>query len=221
MASNDPKNAASAGITGTSGTPVKTPGTPVKTLTSRPGAKTARQSGAFRVADLATRTPTTFDLQPDTRIRTAIARDLDVRDVRKLRFAGQIVPLGKRGWRLTATMGATIVQSCVITLDPVTTRIDEEVQRHYVPAADIDSPEAGSEIEMPQDDTIEALSDTISAFDAMIEALTLALPLYPRADGVELGEAVFAQDGATPLRDDDLKPFAGLAGLRNRLDKND
>ena len=32
----------------------------------------------------------------------------------------------------------------------------------------------------------------------------------------ELGEAVFAEDGAEPLRDADLKPFAALAALKNK-----
>ena len=44
-------------------------------------------------------------------------------------------------------------------------------------------------------------------------ALALALPLYPRAAGVELGEAVFTEPGLAPLREGDLKPFAALAGL--------
>jgi hypothetical protein len=29
---------------------------------------------------------------------------------------------------------------------------------------------------------------------------------------------VFAEDGVTPLRDEDTKPFAGLAALRDRLE---
>ena len=51
----------------------------------------------------------------------------------------------------------------------------------------------------------------------MVESLELALPLYPRAPGAELGEAVFAAPGAEPLKDVDLRPFAGLSALRDRL----
>ena len=50
-----------------------------------------------------------------------------------------------------------------------------------------------------------------------LEALALALPPYPRAPGASLGEAVFAEQGVALLRDDDLRPFSGLASLAERL----
>ena len=52
-----------------------------------------------------------------------------------------------------------------------------------------------------------------------IEALALALPLYPRARGAEFAEAVFAAPGVAPLKSEDLKPFAGLAALADKLKK--
>lgn len=66
---------------------------------------------------------------------------------------------------------------------------------------------------IPSDDTQEALPEVIDAASVAIEALALALPMYPRAPGVELGEAVFTEPGKAALREGDLKPFAGLAGL--------
>ncbi len=54
----------------------------------------------------------------------------------------------------------------------------------------------------------------------MFEALTLALPLYPRADGADLGEPVFTEPGKRPLTDEDARPFAGLKDLRDRLKKD-
>ena len=35
--------------------------------------------------------------------------------------------------------------------------------------------------------------------------------------GAALGEAVFAAQGVAPLRDEDLRPFSGLASLAERL----
>ena len=46
-----------------------------------------------------------------------------------------------------------------------------------------------------------------------IEALALALPLYPRAPGVDLGQVLAGPPGENPLTEADLKPFAGLAKL--------
>ena len=107
-------------------------------------------------------------------------------------------------------MAATVVQPCSVTLDPVTTRLREAVRRHFI--ADYKLPEA-DELEMPEDDSTEALPEVIDAVTVVVEALALALPLYPRAAGVELGEAVFTEPGLAPLREGDLKPFTALAGL--------
>lgn len=169
--------------------------------------------------DLSTRRPTPFELQPDAAARAAIADRLSLLALRKLRFQGEISPAGARGWALTATLGATVVQPCVVTLDPVTTRIDETVERVFMPAEYFEDLDPGSETEMPEDTSTEPLGQVISAFDVMVESLALALPLYPRADTADLGEAVFAEDGVTPLKDEDTKPFAGLAALRDALDK--
>ena len=62
---------------------------------------------------------------PDAAARGALAEELGLLDLRKLRLSGRITPDGDSGWRLDATLGATVVQPCVVTLQPVTTRIDE------------------------------------------------------------------------------------------------
>ncbi|SFS08851.1 YceD family protein [Yoonia litorea] len=170
----------------------------------------------LRIADLPNRRATDFLVEPTADERAAIAEALDIIAIRKLRFSGKLSPIGKRDWRLDAELGATVVQSCVVTLEPVSTRIDEDVSRSYLS----DLPEVLSgEVEMPEDDTQEALPESLDLAAVMIEALSLALPAYPRAEGAELGEAVFAQTGVTPLRDEDTKPFAGLAELRESLEK--
>lgn len=172
----------------------------------------------LRIADLSTRRDTTFDLAPSAPEREAVAAALDIIGVKKLTFSGTLAPVERRDWRLEGTLGATVVQPCVVTLAPVTTRIDEAVVRQYM--ADLPAPTGGEE-EMPEDDSIEELPATLDLAAVMIEALSLALPPFPRADGVALGEAVYADDGVTPLTDEDTKPFAGLAGLRDALSKKD
>ena len=74
-----------------------------------------------------------FDIAPDPREAEALARLLDARSVRKMRFAGRLTPLADGGWQLAGALGATVVQSCVVTLDPVTTRIDQPVRRTFLP----------------------------------------------------------------------------------------
>src|SRR3712207_2008905 len=88
-----------------------------------------------------------FALTPEAEGRAAVAADLGIPAVRKLRFEGRLVPEGRHDWRLEADLGATVVQECVVTLAPVTTRIDERIQRRYM--ADLPEPEMG-EAEMPE-----------------------------------------------------------------------
>jgi uncharacterized metal-binding protein YceD (DUF177 family) len=154
---------------------------------------------------------------PDAPARAAIARYLGIRDVRKLRFEGSLTPEGRRDWTLTATLGATVVQDCVVTLDPVVTRIDEPVTRRYL--ADMPEPGLG-EVEMPEDDTIEELPASLDLAAVMIEALSLALPPFPRAPGAELGQLSVTEPGSAPLDADTVRPFAGLAGLRDKLGRD-
>lgn len=174
----------------------------------------------FRQADLSHKVPTEFALRPDAETLKAMAQDLGLRDLRKLSFAGSIRAEGSRDWRLDARLGATVVQSCVVTLTPVTTRIDEEVTRRYL-AHMPDDDMAGDEVEMPEDDTIEPLAEVIDVGAAMAEALALALPLYPRAEGATLDQAQFTEPGKAPMRDEDARPFATLASLRDKLERDD
>ena len=178
---------------------------------------TALPSHPIRLSDLSNRTQTTITLAPDAPERAAIATELGILGLRKLRFDVRLDPMGKRDWALSGTLGATVVQECVVSLDPVTTRIDETVTRKYL--ADWDDPEA-AEIEMPEDDTAESLPATLDLALVMIEALSLALPPYPRSEAASLDELVVTEPGATPLTQSEMKPFAGLAGLRDALKNN-
>lgn len=170
-------------------------------------------SKPLRLADLPPRKPTRFDIKPDASTRAAIADWAGIRGVEALRLRGTLSPTGRSDWELAATLEAEVVQNCVITLVPVTTQIREEVTRRYL--ADMEMP-AAEEVEMPEDDTAEPLPAVVDLAGIALEALELSLPLYPRAEGAELGEARAAEPGTEPLTDEQLKPFAGL---RDLLDK--
>jgi len=171
---------------------------------------------ALRVAELPQNAPTPFELVPDAEARAALARALGLDGLRKLRFTGRVAAHGRDDWLLEGHLGATVVQPCVVTLEPVTTRIETDVRRLFL--AEMPEPKA-DEVEMDEDDTIEPLGAWIDPAAVMAEALALALPLYPRREGAELGEAAFTEPGQAPLRDEDVKPFAALAGLREAMKK--
>lgn len=173
----------------------------------------------IRVAELPARKPYRFDLRPDAEALSDIAKALDLVDLRKLTLKGKLEPRGKSAWALDAVLGATAVQSCVVTLAPVTTRIDIPVRRLFTDKFEDTVTE--DETEMPEDDTIEPLMPEIDLLVVASESLGLALPDYPRAEDAELEKSTFAAPDVTPMTDDDIKPFAGLADLKAKLENPD
>lgn len=182
-------------------------------------AKTQPSRSALRVSDLAQNSATRFEITPETGVMRAIADELELSSVRKMRFVGEIRAQGSADWVLTGTLGATVIQPCAVTLAPITTRIDTPVSRTFL--RDFDEDEESPEVEIPEDDSIEPLGAWIDPEAVMIEALSLATPDYPRAPGVELGEMVLTEPGKAPLTDEAARPFAGLADLQAKLGKGD
>lgn len=152
-----------------------------------------------------------FSISPDPDEAAALARLLGAQAVRKLRFAGHLVPAG-RGWALEATLGSTVVQTCVVSLEPVSTRVDETVRRTFVPGAAMPGGVAGEIVLAPEDDDeVEPLGDRIDLGRIAIEALALALPDYPRKEGAAIDPALAPDDADAP------RPFAALEALRGKL----
>ncbi|MBB4207730.1 YceD family protein [Roseinatronobacter bogoriensis] len=175
----------------------------------------------FRVSQLGGRKRHDVDIQPDAALRQQIAEMLGLEGVKKFRFKAELRPLNKSDWELVGTLGATIVQACAITLAPVTSRIDERVTRRFL--ADMPEPQA-QEIEMPEDDSVEALGAMIDASAIAIEALTLAIRPFPRAEDAKLSDQGYLEQSppdSAPLPETTHRPFAGLADLKAKLAQTD
>ena len=171
----------------------------------------------LRVADLPKARTVPVSVVPDAQSCSALAEVLGLTGLKKFRLEGTLTPVGRHDWRLEATLGATVTQPCIITLAPVSTRLDEAVTRTFL--AEPPLPSEG-ETEMPEDAGIEPLAETIDLWQIAAEALALALPPYPRAEGAEMGTFQVTEPGLSPMTDDDARPFAELAALRQKLKKN-
>jgi uncharacterized metal-binding protein YceD (DUF177 family) len=187
-----------------------------------PMARSDTSTPVLRIADLNERRPTRFELEFDTAQIRQFVEELDLVSLKKIRFKGELTAKGRDQWELTANLGATVQQACVISFVPVTTRIDDKITRRYVPEDLFEQVAEDEEIaESSGDDAMDILPAEIDLLGVFRETLLLALPDYPRADGVELGERVFTEDGVKPMRDADAKPFAGLAALKEKLEKGE
>lgn len=176
----------------------------------------------FRVSELPQNKETRFSLRPGRAFCEALASELGLIGLRKLSFAGSIRAVGKSDWELGATLGVTVIQPCVVSLAPVTTRLDAPVQRRFLASLELpDAEDDSDEIEMPEDENAEALGKYIDVEQVMVESVALNLPLYPRTEDAKLEETVFTEPGKQAMKDEDTRPFAGLAGLRNKLAEED
>lgn len=181
--------------------------------------QTPPNATALRVASLSQSTPTPFSIIPDATELAALVETLGLVGLRKLRLEGTVRPLGTADWQLTAKLGATVVQSCVVTLDPVTTRVEADVFRVFLrDYEETDEPE----VEMPEDENAEPLGVWINLAAVMEEELALALPAYPRTqESAEPTTLRVTEPGKTPMTDEQARPFAGLADFKAQLEDKD
>ncbi|WP_277023018.1 MULTISPECIES: DUF177 domain-containing protein [Paracoccus] len=163
-----------------------------------------RHPQRLRVAHLNPNSATPFHLRPDDQVCAAIATELGIDALSRLDLRGQVRAQGTDGWLLTGDLAARVTQPCVVTLKPVRTHVTDKVRIQFSPH--VTAPE-GDEAEMP-DETLEPLGNFIDLTAIMIEALSLALPEYPRAEGASL-QATAPEPEATDTR----RPFAGLDKL--------
>lgn len=179
------------------------------------------QTHLLRIADLPTRKVTRFTVTPTKAEMTRLQTELDLLGLSKVRLTGTLQAVGKSDWVLAAQLGATVVQPCTATLAPVTTRLDEDVLRRYSPDALSPDEDIPTEMEMPEDDSLEPLPQTLDLMEVLSESLVLALPLYPRATGSAPVVKTAQPKGAAPIADEALKPFAALSALRDALSDPD
>lgn len=154
-----------------------------------------------------------FDLVPDAAEQSALATALGLTGLKKMRMTGEIAPLGAQSWQLDGELGATVSQLCVISAEPVRTRIDVHIRIKFLPEGKM--PVENDETVL--DDELEPLGKIIDIGIIATEALSLEIPLYPRKEGAEMQNASATPDGQAIITDAEIKPFASLAALKEKL----
>ncbi|MGL6043831.1 MAG: YceD family protein [Sandaracinobacteroides sp.] len=123
-------------------------------------------------------------LDADPGQRLALAKRFGIAAVDRL-HAKLFVERVAGGARLTGLLEADVVQSCVVSGEPVPAAIREVLDLRFEPA-----PEA-EEIELDPDalDVLHIEGDRIDIGEAAAQSLALALEPYPRADPQTLAKA--------------------------------
>jgi hypothetical protein len=182
----------------------------------KPGPSTSQRRGSYpwsvpvRLEDVPPETGRQVTLSADALAREAVAAMAGLRELPRLDATFDVVRSGAAGLHVTGAVSATVGQTCVVTLEPVESEINEAVDLVFKPDAD-----AAASADMSLDTAepeIEPLVDGVVDLGALAtEFLILGIDPYPRKPG-----AVFE---APSTREPFAGPFAGLAALQRKPQK--
>ena len=164
------------------------------------------------ISDLLRGDVVTLTMDADDGERRVLAEFLGIPEVKSLTARVKLRAEPGRRFVLEGTVAADLVQTCVITLEPLEARVEGPIRRVY-----LDTPldEGDSDLDPFDDDAPDSVeSGTIDAGAAVCEYIALEMPPYPRAKD--------APEGGKPARNGDGEgdppannPFAVLAQLRD------
>jgi len=133
--------------------------------------------------------------------RAALARRMGLPDIMHLacefdlqRALGDVTPA-------TGHLRARVMQTCVVSLEPFETLVEEAFSLRFVPAGS-----ETMELDLDAVDEVPYVGDVLDLGEAAAEQLALALDPFPRKPGAVLPEDAGAQE--------DLGAFAALVALR-------
>jgi len=146
--------------------------------------------------------------------KLALARFLEVERLDLLEADLTLVPWRQKGVKLTGRLRAVAEQTCVVTLEPITCRYEEEFSRTFLPAERLaKQPRLEDIVDAEGDDPPDPITGGVIDVGAVVlEELALAIDPYPRKDGAEIDSRYRVEPDAV----DEARPnpFAQLSVLK-------
>ena len=152
-----------------------------------------------------------LEIEADPGEREALARRFGLASLDRLTASVSVSPLSRKLFRVEGRLEGEVVQTCVVTLDPVPARLTETFSALFGEGG----PGLAALLGTEEEDTPEPIQGgAIDLGETVAQHLSLALDPYPRKPGARLpkgyGEA--AGGGAEPRQ----SPFAALGALKKR-----
>jgi uncharacterized metal-binding protein YceD (DUF177 family) len=155
------------------------------------------------------------DVEADAAARKAMAEVAGLREVFSVRASFDVTPKRDGRFQVTGHVRARIGQTCVVTLDPIESDIDEPIDLVFAPPEQIpalsdmvdDDVESEAEISDPPEPIIGGVIDLGRL---ATDALFLAVDPYPRKPGVVFEPQIAAADPED-------HPFAALKALKGNV----
>lgn len=149
--------------------------------------------------------------------RAKLAKRYGILSLDSLTAKLELKPWRKRGVAVSGHFTAEVTQACVVTLEPLSARLEEDFKDYFLPEADMGrlaaEAEITVEIEGADPDPLEG--DQIDLGELVAEHVSLAIDPYPRKEGVEFSPppGVESQDSPAEPKEN---PFAVLEKLRGK-----
>ncbi|MFA5041641.1 MAG: DUF177 domain-containing protein [Bdellovibrionales bacterium] len=139
--------------------------------------------------------------------RKALAERFGLVDLPLLTAKVMVTPERQQKVSVSGTLNAKVVQTCIVTLEPIENSLTLEVEAFFVPAeCQKTDPKAPLEIEL--DDDSEPFSDgKIDIGELVAQTLGIGIDPYPRKKGATLGSVEFGKKA------EKQRPFAKLANV--------
>ncbi|MCV0427406.1 MAG: DUF177 domain-containing protein [Roseibium sp.] len=164
-------------------------------------------------------------VEPDAAGLKAIAAAYDLDGINELKADFVLKPYRKAGVRVVGPITATIVQTCVVSLESFESRIKLDVDRTFEPHSSKprkirDLNEDGEiEIDLETLDPPDVILDGVLDLGAVIcEELALSLDPFPRKPGVEFDGTDEDEETAPEEIEEKPSPFAALQALKDKAD---
>jgi len=176
---------------------------------------TADDTDPWRVPIVVAQIPDTGlhrEVEADAAARKAMAEVAGLREVFSMRASFDVTPKRDGRFQVTGHVRARIGQTCVVTLDPIESDIDEPIDLMFAPPeqipalADLVDEDVESEAEIP-DPPEPIVGGVIDLGRLATDALFLGVDPYPRKPGAVFEPQVTAADPED-------HPFAALKALK-------
>jgi uncharacterized metal-binding protein YceD (DUF177 family) len=165
----------------------------------------SQEFSRFIEADTVGTRPVEREISANAEERAALAARFDLVSIDRLEADFTLRRAGNGVIHVKGRVRGDVVQSCVVTLEPVPARIEEEFAADF--AAQADRPAQEEEIDFEAADPPEPIRNGhIDLGELAAEQLSLALDPYPRAPGAELPQGAGPDEPESPP----VNPFSIL-----------
>jgi uncharacterized metal-binding protein YceD (DUF177 family) len=145
----------------------------------------SQEFSRFIEADSVGAKPIERQISANAEERAALAERFELQKIDRLEAEFTLRRAGNGVIHVKGTVHGDVVQSCVVTLEPVPAKIEETFAADF--AAEAKGQEAEEEIDFDSADPPEAIRNGhIDLGELAAEHLSLALDPYPRAPGAQL-----------------------------------